>query len=456
MAFPTLNVTPGSGQTINTLPDAGQGTSANSLPVVIASDQSAVPVSASSLPLPTGAAQEAGGNLAAVATVAGTPADTAWAGSGNSSIIAALKAIYAEVAGTLTASISGSVAVTGTFWQTTQPVSGTVTANAGSGTFAVSATSLPLPTGAATAANQATAAAQGSATSGQTGPLIQGAVTASGPAYTTGDTNPLSLDTSGNLRVGQPDVRATSQSLAAGTANAAISIALANAESIIGVVVTGLTASGATLTTELSKDGGTTWTAANNTSPGGGVLSTTIAADGSFRMHCAGSTNARLRVSTTGNGTINVSYTVSAAAGIVSLGDPIPSGSNIIGSTSAAANTSGGASVYDAAGGTGNALLTNSAVAVKSSAGNLYGVSFYNGGTVAAYVQIFDLAAGSVTLNTTVPKMTFWVPAGGAWEEKFTGEAKISFVNAITAAATTTATGNTAPATGIKATFLYK
>lgn len=38
----------------------------------------------------------------------------------------------------------------------TQPVSGTVTANAGSGTFAVSAASLPLPSGAATSANQPT------------------------------------------------------------------------------------------------------------------------------------------------------------------------------------------------------------------------------------------------------------------------------------------------------------
>lgn len=38
----------------------------------------------------------------------------------------------------------------------TQPVSGTITANAGSGTFAVSASSLPLPSGAATSANQST------------------------------------------------------------------------------------------------------------------------------------------------------------------------------------------------------------------------------------------------------------------------------------------------------------
>lgn len=39
----------------------------------------------------------------------------------------------------------------------TQPVSGTVTANAGTGTFAISAASLPLPTNAATSANQTTA-----------------------------------------------------------------------------------------------------------------------------------------------------------------------------------------------------------------------------------------------------------------------------------------------------------
>lgn len=43
MPFPTITVTPGSGQTINTLPNSGQAASANSLPVVVASDQSAFP-----------------------------------------------------------------------------------------------------------------------------------------------------------------------------------------------------------------------------------------------------------------------------------------------------------------------------------------------------------------------------------------------------------------------------
>lgn len=62
----------------------------------------------------------------------------------------------------------------------TQPVSGTVTANAGTGTFAVSAASLPLPSGASTAANQATGNATLSAISGQI---------------------PATLDVSGNLKV---------------------------------------------------------------------------------------------------------------------------------------------------------------------------------------------------------------------------------------------------------------
>lgn len=133
-------------------------------------------------------------------------------------------------------------------------VTGSVTANAGTnlntsalaletgGNLAAAATSLAaldnavagselqvdivtsaLPTGASTLAEQQTQStslatiasdttdietaiealvvAQGSTTSGQSGSLIQGAVTTSAPSYTTGQTRPLSLDTSGALRV---------------------------------------------------------------------------------------------------------------------------------------------------------------------------------------------------------------------------------------------------------------
>jgi hypothetical protein len=114
----------------------------------------------------------------------------------------------------------------------TQPVSGTVTANAGTGTFTVAGTvTANAGTGNFTVV-QATAAnlnatvtgtvtanigttnglaldtsvngilvSQGSTTSGEKGPLIQGAVTTASPAYTTAQTSPLSLTTAGALRV---------------------------------------------------------------------------------------------------------------------------------------------------------------------------------------------------------------------------------------------------------------
>ena len=72
---------------------------------------------------------------------------------------------------------------------TTQPVSGTVTANIGT------TNGLALDTSVNGILN-----AQGSTTSGEKGPLVQCAVSTAAPAYTTAQTDPLSCDTSGNLR----------------------------------------------------------------------------------------------------------------------------------------------------------------------------------------------------------------------------------------------------------------
>ncbi len=111
------------------------------------------PVSAVSLPLPAGATQD------------GTDNSGVSQPSGGTGIRGWLSAIYKALTGTITAAISGTVAVTGTFWQATQPVSGTVELVAGSAaigsvsvsnfpaTQAVSAASLPLPAGASTDAS---------------------------------------------------------------------------------------------------------------------------------------------------------------------------------------------------------------------------------------------------------------------------------------------------------------
>lgn len=149
--------------------------------------------------------------------------------------------------------------------------------------------------------------------------------------------------------------------------------------------------------------------------------------------------------------------------GVVFLADPTTptqqASVNALGqlSTSVAAATTGGDSVYSAPGGTGNALITNTAggILVVSGAHSVHGWSFVNTGNATCYVQVFDLAAATVTLGTTVPKVPVWVPTAGAWEEKFPDEG-VAFANGIVIAATTTATGSTGCNAAQQATIVYK
>ena len=105
---------------------------------------------------------------------------------------------------TIRTATDGTVRVdpTGT---TTQPVSGTVTANAGSGTFTVSGTVTANVGTTGGLALDATLAkltiAQSTALGSNTQALVGGSVTTAAPTYTTGNINPLSLTTAGALRV---------------------------------------------------------------------------------------------------------------------------------------------------------------------------------------------------------------------------------------------------------------
>jgi hypothetical protein len=167
MAFPTVTVTPGSGQTVNTLPNAGQATSANSLPVVIASDQTALSVSGT-----------VNANVTNTVPVTGTFFQTTQ-----------------PVSGTVNANVTNTVPVTGTFFQTTQPVSGTVSAYADGwditqGTKADTA----WTTGSGTVVSLLKAIDRDILAP------IPGAVTTTAPTYTTGTTASFSLTTGGALR----------------------------------------------------------------------------------------------------------------------------------------------------------------------------------------------------------------------------------------------------------------
>jgi len=109
---------------------------------------------------------------------------------------------------------------------TTQPVSGTVTANVGT------TNGLALDTSVNGILN-----AQASTTSGEKGPLDQCAVTTAAPAYTTAQTDPLSCDTSGNLRVNVTNTTAVNLTQVSG--NALLGAGVSGTQAIGGTVAAG-------------------------------------------------------------------------------------------------------------------------------------------------------------------------------------------------------------------------
>ena len=157
----------------------GQAVAAESNPVVIASNQSAIPVTVASLPLPTGA------STSALQTVA------------NNTLAVIQSALGNPLQAGGSVSISGGVSVNGTFWQSVQPVS---------------VASLPLPAGAATEATLLTLNSKHAS-------LGQSTMTASMPVAIASDQSPLPV--SGTFwQVTQP-ISAAALPLPAGAATSA-------------------------------------------------------------------------------------------------------------------------------------------------------------------------------------------------------------------------------------------
>lgn len=95
-----------------------------------------------------------------------------------------------------------------------------------------------------------------------------------------------------------------------------------------------------------------------------------------------------------------------------------------------------------------NAALDGTVVPLAATETPLAWAHVYNPNATVAYVQLFD-TTGVVTLGTTAPKMALAVP--GQSTIQFNGPAV--FLSGIKAAATTTPTGNTAPAAALVANF---
>lgn len=97
-----------------------------------------------------------------------------------------------------------------------------------------------------------------------------------------------------------------------------------------------------------------------------------------------------------------------------------------------------------------NGLSTTPKV-VKASNGAVELVACYNPNASAAYVQLFD-TTGAVTLGTTTPKMSIGIPA----TQHVSVQVGAAFLAGIKVAATTTATGSTAPSAALDCNFAIR
>ncbi len=100
--------------------------------------------------------------------------------------------------------------------------------------------------------------------------------------------------------------------------------------------------------------------------------------------------------------------------------------------------TGGGASIFS------STSLTSTKVAVKTTGGTVSFIQLANTGNSAAlcYLQVFDATAANVTVGTTTPTLVLAVAAATVLTAPL--NVPLQFSNAITVAATTTATGLTA------------
>jgi hypothetical protein len=207
-----------------------------------------------------------------------------------------------------------------------------------------------------------------------------------------------------------------------------------------------------------------TSTHATGTSKGALIMAAAAPTDAAVNANDIGA------VGMTVNRELHVSLTTAIPAGTngigkltansgVDIGDvdvtSIAAGTNLIGDVGLQPRTTNGLDTFMASGSDGSSILVATAQAVKASAGKLYGYYLYNPEAAVTFVHFYNTAAASVTVGTTNPMFTLAVPGGSA--ANLSTEMGITFSNAGWAvAATTTAGGNTAPATGVSGVFWYK
>jgi len=150
-----------------------------------------------------------------------------------------------------TGTVNVGIQANGMATEPSATVGGTVTGNQGSPNIIANAWPIKITDGTNIATVNASnellvtdtdlTLSQGSTTSGQFGPLIQGAVTTANPSYTTGQTDPLSLTTAGALRTDIEQVGGSAISLGQKTSANSFPVVIASDQSPINVQIGGIT-----------------------------------------------------------------------------------------------------------------------------------------------------------------------------------------------------------------------
>lgn len=337
-------------------------------------------------------------------------------GTNTASVKAASTAAVAtDPALVVAVSPNNSVAVTGTFWQATQPVSGTFwqTTQPVSGTFWQ--TTQPV-SGTFWQATQPVSdanleLAQASTTSGQKGPLIQCAGTTGAPTYTTAQTNPISCTTAGAVRV-----------------------------------------DGSGVTQPVS---GTFWQA---TQPVSGTVTTTPPSNASTNVTQFGGTNVSTGTGAGGAGIPRVTVSNDSNVLATQSGTWTVQPGNTANTTPWLMQPVGGTTNGSSTCNLQSAATTN-ATNCKASAGTLYGYEIINTTGTIYYLRLYNLSAAPTCSSGTGFIRSIPIPAAtsgaGVERDMATGEAYGTGLGfCLTGGGSSS--DNTNAATGVYVSLLYK
>ena len=232
--------------------------------------------------------------------------------------------------------------------------------------------------------------------------MVAGSVTTAAPTYTTGQINPLSLDTTGALRVnvtaGGAGGGAVTNVGTFAVQDTVLDAALATPATALGTIK------------ELMVGGSVTTSSPTYTT--GQINPLSLDTTGALRVNVTAGGAGGGAVTNAGT------FAVQAAAVLGAETTKVIGTVNVAASQTIATTNAGTFSVQPSAAATGGATNLHffsvtsgpAAVAIKASAGTLYGVQAVNTGAAPIYLKLYNTAFGSVSVGTTVPLVTIPVP----------------------------------------------